>query len=614
MPHADSRSERDRPEPGDAFAGRGQEAFYERAVNALSTTVARLAFVVHRDTPGANEKRLGSILTFFGVPWEPMSLADLAGPTQPDRGQAYAVLGSIETLAAALTIPRAATVLQGAAALYAYAAESAEASVRALSSWAGGDWAWRSPSTGTVSVDVTDGCPYLTGPMSGIQVDLVLGAEDGTVTWSEQASTSVVPIVSVNGVPAFLRFDSQGVPAYFCASTAIVDIDAPVRSNFYDVKAHFLAAVPLVMFVASVFRDVMWRPPELGACLIIDDPLLKTRYGLCDFSHLRESMKQHGFTTNIAFIPWNWRRTTRRASEFFRREANLFSVSIHGCDHVAAEFGSTSPQTLDSKARLAQARMQAHQQRTGIAHDPVMVFPQGVFSHECPPILKRNGYMAAVNTEIAPVNNGEARTAVRDVWDTAILSYGTFPIYTRRYAAHGIENFAFDLLLGKPCFIVAHHEFFRDRGAALIALVEKLSGLNCELTWRSPREVIQRAYRRRMQGDVERVEMYGSELRLTNDSERYREISVRKRESDPSLVESIAIDASTVESANGGGAVKFSYRLPPKSEALVTVFYRGNAVQSSRPASVKYQVAVAARRFLSEIRDEYVTPLLPARH
>ena len=326
--------------------------------------------------------------------------------------------------------------------------------------------------------------------------------------------------MSVDGVPAFVRTEYNGVPAYFSASTAIVDIDAPVGGNFYDVKAHFLSAVPLVMFVTSIFRDVMWRPQELGACLIIDDPLLKSRYGFCDFPRLRDSMRQHGFTTNVAFIPWNWRRTTRAASEFFRREADVFSVSIHGCDHVAAEFGSASPETLDNKARLAQTRMQAHQQRTGIEHDPVMVFPQGVFSHECPPVLKLNGFVAAVNTEIAPVNDGHARTAVRDVWDTAILAYGTFPIYTRRYAFHGIENFAFDLLLGKPCFIVAHHEFFRDGGAALTTLVEKLSSLNCTLRWSSPREVIRRAYRRRSDGNIEHVEMYGSELRLTNDSDR----------------------------------------------------------------------------------------------
>jgi hypothetical protein len=445
--------------------------------------------------------------------------------------------------------------------------------------------------------------------MSGIQFDMRPTGGDGAVTTSKGAS-EFEPIVSINGWPAFLRIESSGVPIYFCASTALVDIDAPVGSNFYDVKAHFLAAAPIVMFVAAAFRDVMWRPHELGACLIIDDPLLKSRYGFCDFHRLRDSMRQHGFTTNVAFIPWNWRRTTRAAGEFFRREADVFSVSIHGCDHVAAEFGSASAETLDSKARLAQARMQGHQQRTGIEHDPVMVFPQGVFSHECPPVLKLNGFVAAVNTEIAPVNHGPARTTVRDVWDTAILSYGTFPIYTRRYASHGIENFAFDLLLGKPCFIVAHHEFFRDGGVALAALVEKLSSLNCVLRWRSPREVIRGAYRRRNDGSIEHVEMYGSELRLTNDSDREREVWVRKRESDPSLVESIAIDAYRVETTSSGNAISFSYRLPPKSQALVRVLYRGGPAYSSRPASAKYHVAVAARRFLSEFRDEYVTPLL----
>ncbi len=396
----------------------------------------------------------------------------------------------------------------------------------------------------------------------------------------------------------------------FCASAAIVDIDAPVRTNFYDVKNHFLAAVPLVMFVTSVFRDVMWRPEELGACLIIDDPLLKTRYGFCDFPRLRDSMRHYGFTTNIAFIPWNWRRTTRRGSEFFRREADLFSVSIHGCDHVAAEFGSTSPETLDHKARLAQTRMQAHQQRTGIEHEPVMVFPQGVFSRECPELLKRNGFVAAVNTEIAPVNNGDTFTALRDVWDTAILKYATFPIYTRRYASHGIENFAFDLLLGKPCFIVAHHEFFQDRDAALIALVEKLSSLNCTLRWSSPREVIRRSYRRRSDHGTEHVEMYGSELWLTNTSDRHTEICVHKRESDPSVVASVEVDGSSVECTSAVNAISFRYQLPPKSQALVKVLYQGCTGYSSRPATVKYHLGVAARRVLSELRDEY---LLPAR-
>ena len=138
------------------------------------------------------------------------------------------------------------------------------------------------------------------------------------------------------------------------------------------------------MFITWAFRDVMWRPHELGACLIIDDPLLKSRYGFCDFPRLRDLCGKHRFTTNIAFIPWNWRRTTRRASEFFRSESDLFSVSVHGCDHVAAEFGATSLDVIDGRARLAQTRMRKHQARTQIQYDPVMVFPQGVFSSHVP--------------------------------------------------------------------------------------------------------------------------------------------------------------------------------------------------------------------------------------
>jgi hypothetical protein len=52
----------------------------------------------------------------------------------------------------------------------------------------------------------------------------------------------------------------------------------------------------------------------------------------------------------------------------------------------------------------------------------------------------------------------------------AILRYGQFPIYTRRYMHHGIENFAFDGLLRKPCFLVGHHELLRDHGKKFVGI------------------------------------------------------------------------------------------------------------------------------------------------
>ena len=169
----------------------------------------------------------------------------------------------------------------------------------------------------------------------------------------------------------------------------MIDIDQPIAKGFYDVKDQFCSAVPIVMFIKSMFPGVAWRPQELGACLIIDDPLLRNRYGFCNFENLRELMRQHGFTTNIAFIPWNWRRTSSAASKFFNSAAGLFSISIHGCDHTAGEFGADSLEVLYNRAQLARSRMRSHQERTGIEHDSVMVFPQGVFSSACPEVLKR---------------------------------------------------------------------------------------------------------------------------------------------------------------------------------------------------------------------------------
>ena len=63
-----------------------------------------------------------------------------------------------------------------------------------------------------------------------------------------------------------------------------------------------------------------------------------------------------------------------------------------------------------------------------------------------------------MNTEVAPAQRAANETTIADLWSVAIMRYGSFPIITRRYPSHGIENFAFDALLGKPCLIAAHHD------------------------------------------------------------------------------------------------------------------------------------------------------------
>jgi hypothetical protein len=581
-------------------------------VSSAHSIVARRAIIVHRDTPGAEEGRLEQVLTFFGVPWVSQSLAELAaGQSGRVNDSHYAVLGAADTLAAGLSVPMAAATFRGAAALYAFGGEDHRSQQAALDLLLG-DARWRVSAAPAVpvSVSITPALPELTGPMSGIEAAVQLTRRDAVLAPVDGPPSQDLVIMRAGEDALFLRTELEGVPLYVSASAAMVDLEEPVHGSYYDVKDHFATAVPLVMFLTKTFRDVMWRPAELGACLIIDDPLLKRRYGFCDFPELRDLMREHRFTTSIAFIPWNWRRTTARASEFFRCASDVFSVSVHGCDHVAAEFGDTSPGAIDRRARLAQARMRQHEARTKIAHEPVMVFPQGVFSAACPAVLKQNGFVAAVNTEISPVDGAEPKTLVRDVWDVAILRYGSFAIYTRRYPHHGLHNFAFDLLLGKPCFIVAHHEFFRDRGAALVTLLHKLRTLNCTLQWRSPRDVIRRAYRRRQDTDRQvRVEMYGTELLFSNPVDRSCDVLARKPEGDPSTVAEVAAGTKSLRWSSASDGLHFQFPVPAHSDALVRVEHHARAVDRPEPVSVRYELSVAARRLFSELRDEYVQKL-----
>ena len=55
---------------------------------------------------------------------------------------------------------------------------------------------------------------------------------------------------------------------------------------------------------------------------------------------------------------------------------------------------------LRAIASEAVRRMSLHEQRTGLAHDHVMVFPQGIFSEQAILELKRATFSAVVNTEV----------------------------------------------------------------------------------------------------------------------------------------------------------------------------------------------------------------------
>jgi len=570
--------------------------------------MARLAVILHDGSPGWRELRLSRILDFFGVPWKAVPAPDLGEVGK--LGLEYVIIGSIRSIATNLEQRQKANATTLApVAYYAYVDDERSLCTSALQSLFGDVNLSLQPAPGDdLALKISGDLAGLAGPMAGLKFSLRLDREDAVLAGAPADGLPMLAaVISAANSPVFIRFQHNDAPVFVCTSSRMVDIGETVSKGFYDIKDHFCSAVPLVMFIKFMFREVAWRAQELGACLIIDDALLKPKYGFCNFANLRTLMQRFGFTTNIAFIPWNWRRTSPAAGKFFNDESGDFSVSIHGCDHTAGEFGVTSPEVLNARAHLARSRMRNHKSRTGIQHDSVMVFPQGAFSSVCPEILKRNGYLAAVNTEIVPVDSENSRTRIRDVWDVAIMTYDNFPIFTRRYAFHGIENFAFDLLLGKPCLIVAHHDFFKDGGAALIELIEKIGSLNSRVRWRPLGEVIRRACRRRDTGaGTEELEMYGNELLIGNPSDQAIEVKIRKKKSHNDLASEILCDEKSVNWTTQGDHFCFGDKIGSKSEMCFRVVYQEQPGTRKARRSLRLELAVASRRILSEFRDDYL--------
>jgi hypothetical protein len=420
--------------------------------------------------------------------------------------------------------------------------------------------------------------------------------------------SSGTPLIAGGDKAAFLKLRCNGVPV-FVSSERLIDIDAELTTFNFDIRDHFFSAVPLVSYIRWAFPQSSWHAPETSACLVIDDPLLRPTHGFVDFQRLLSLMKRHNFSTNIAFIPWNWKRSVPEVVRLFRENPEHFSLSVHGCDHTRAEFGSPGRQRLYWKARQALERMSRHEAITGISHDPVMVFPQGIFSEAAMSALKRTNLIASVNNDIISADPRPRVITVSDVWDIAVMGY-PFPLFTRRYPWEGIENFAFDALLGKPAIAVIHHDYCSDHCARLVNFVQQVNALQCAPTWRNLGEVVRRSCRQR--GDspsAVEVEMYGAELRLENRSGQPKRFSIKRRECEPLAVQRICTDAQEIAWRPIDGYIDFEIELNPRESRVIKIKFHDLVGKEANGDNLPYRFKTMLRRYLCEIRDNYVVPM-----
>ncbi len=588
-----------------------------RAGGRVASSRANSALILTAREASAQEKNLARIVEFFGVPYESFAIDEAEGGAKSE----FHFAGS-RLLCSALEFLRfldwAEKMWDGnegrqrVHSAFVFAGDDLEAVRELVRRLTGDEQLMRegtSPGTASVSDEMEEFCSV----MSGLKVAAGPAEVEDTPLLFSRNRMKGTSIIEIGDDSTFVRFEYRGVPIFISTSNQIIDLAAPVDGLHFDVREHFLAAVPIVLYLRWAFEAAGWHSTETSACLIIDDPVLRSNYGFINFKKLLDLAVRNAFSASIAFIPWNWRRGDSRVAQLFNESQEKLSISMHGCDHTAGEFGVRSRPVLSRKVEQAVSRMQLHEEKTGIHCDRLMVFPQGVFSENALAVLKERNFIAAVNTAVSSSDDEPRKITVGSCWDVAIMDYDGFPVFTRRYPSEGIANFAFDILLGKPCLVVIHHDFCRDDYSHLTRFIDQLNGLNCTLSWRNLAEVVRRSFRQRaLPPDTIEVEMYGGELTLRNNLFAPQSFSIRRREPDSDAVKEVVSDSGIVAWSHADGYITFSLELNPKESALIRITYREAVSPAPENETMFYKLKTAARRHLCEARDNYLQPALNA--
>ncbi len=419
-------------------------------------------------------------------------------------------------------------------------------------------------------------------------------------------AADVTELAAIDGRSCYIKVERGGASYFLLACARVLDIDTPAHPGQHPLD-HFLRLVPFLGYLRRSFGALCWHNEAPAACFIIDDPLLKERYGFLDFNSIESHLAQSRFAMNVAFIPWNCRRTDRRVAERFKRPDRRFSISIHGCDHTEAEFGNSDASWLRYQSRRALRRMEVHQELTGIEHNRVMVFPQGVFSKASLRALADEGFLAAVNSTIHPVDAGPEEIAFRDLLQVAVVRFGGVPLFSRRYPDK-LERIALDVFLGRQVLIVEHHGFFKRGYEEVERVTNFINEIALGITWTDLEELCSSAcltQREPADGGVH-VRAFGSVLHLRNrhpERMRFRVVNVGLSRD----VESLTWNGRAIEFDVDQTGVRCEVFLDPGKEGTLSFHCATNgAAVEELPQTAKDRFKVFVRRHLSEVRDNYL--------
>ncbi len=431
---------------------------------------------------------------------------------------------------------------------------------------------------------------------------LLANEKHSASTFEIQSACGLVEtIMAANQHPMFVRVRTVSGDLFLLAGR-MPDLSKQL-SRETGLGDNCIPLIPPLIFLRHCFPKTCWHGDEATARLIIDDPILTRNYGGLDFETLKTSMHQFGYGASIAFIPWNhWRSSRRSVARLLNADSHL-SICIHGCDHTNHEFQLGSASVLAQRASLGIQRMEKHQNRVGAAFEDVMVFPQGQFSRAAIPALRSANYLAAVNSTCFPTDYEPNDLRIADLLWPAVTCFDGFPVFQRHYPRSTFEC-ALDLFLGKPAFIVEHHEYFRDRCKAIEGFVAALQRIEPNLSWPGLSEQLMRSNMRRERddGSIE-IQFFTRRFKFTPKTDEEGSYRLLKFEPNPEAVERVLVGGESVSFGLEKDKLVLEVQATPRQLINVEILDR---VAPSAPVysfGAAHNARVLLRRRLSEFRD-----------
>jgi len=413
-------------------------------------------------------------------------------------------------------------------------------------------------------------------------------------------------VISIGGLPLMAAVRVENAEVLFVASEDVADITEDVGT--LALSDYFSRFVPHVMALRYFGGDDCWLPPSPQACIVVDDPLLRKKYGFLDFDSLLSLTRKHRFHTTIAFIPYNFRRTSPRIVQMFHENSGYLSLCFHGNDHTDSEFASTDGSFLNTALCRAEERMSLLEQMTGLRPDKVMVFPQGKFSVDAMRVLRNHNFYGAVNTEPCPPGE-TVRVTIADLSQPAVLRYAGFPLFIRRKIGDTRdEDIAFNIFFGKPVLVVEHHQIFQHP-EALLELVARINSIAPGIAWRSLGEIASNSVlTRQCTEGMNHVRAYSGTIRIVNHStsvlQYLLEWPVYSGREDILRVTNGAETCNAFEV--GDDRIRLPLQLSSGSDGTFSLVYRNGSLPAMK-VGIGWHCQAFLRRRLSEFRDNYLS-------